>query len=168
MEPFGRGFEAHVGISLSLGTPQVRRQDNTGAMFERVLNGGQRCLNALIAGDLHLALFVFFERHIEVYPDENSFAAEIKIAYGEIGHRRPQMDKPEGNTGRQPLRTADSWVRPADCRMLFSGTGVAKRRVDDDFDVCHVHPAIGIEIVDRGPGADGFGDHHLHIDNVHR
>ena len=86
LQPRGGRLQAHFRIRLALGTPQVRRQDDTGSVIERVLDGGQRRLDALVAGDFHVALFVLLQRHIEIHADENSFPVQIEIAYRKIGH----------------------------------------------------------------------------------
>ncbi len=80
------------GFGFSLGTPQVRRQDDTGAVFQRVLDGGQRRLDALVAGDFHVALVVLLQRHIEIHADEDSFPFQVEIANREIRHIGPQME----------------------------------------------------------------------------
>jgi hypothetical protein len=59
----------------------VRRQNDAGAVLQRVLNGRQRRLDALVAGDFHVALFVLLQRDVEIHADENSFAVQIEIAY---------------------------------------------------------------------------------------
>jgi len=71
---------AHVRIGLALGAAQVRSQNDAGSVLERVLNGGQRRLDALVARDFHVALFVFLQRDIEIHADENSFSFQVKIA----------------------------------------------------------------------------------------
>ena len=53
-------------------------------MVERVLNGGQRSANALVARDLFAA---GGEGHVEIHADEDALAVEIEIANGELGHK---------------------------------------------------------------------------------
>src|SRR6266404_5179153 len=52
-------------------------QHERGAMLERVLNAGQRGLDAFIAGDL---LSSGRQWNVEVHAHENSFSVQIKIA----------------------------------------------------------------------------------------
>ena len=51
LEARGYGLQAHLGIRLALGTAEVASQDQAGALFQGILNGGQRRLDALVAGD---------------------------------------------------------------------------------------------------------------------
>ena len=58
----------------------MRRQNHAGAAVQGVLYGGQRRLNALVAGDFHDALLAFLQRHIEIHPDENTLPRQVEIA----------------------------------------------------------------------------------------
>ena len=80
LQPRRHGLQAHLRIRLPLGTPQVRRQNHSRAVLQRVLNGGQRRLNALVAGDFHVALIVLLQRHIEIHTDEDTLPLQIEIA----------------------------------------------------------------------------------------
>ena len=75
----GDGLEAHLRIRLALGTAEVGREDHAGAVVERVLNGRQRRLDALVAGDFHFAPVVLLQRDIEIDANEHAFAVEIEI-----------------------------------------------------------------------------------------
>ncbi len=75
-------LQTHFRIRLAFGPPEVGRQDDAGAVFERVLNGGQRRLDALVAGDFHVAPLILLERHIEIHADEDPLPVQIEIANG--------------------------------------------------------------------------------------
>ena len=58
-------------LGLPFGTAKVRRQNHARAMVERVLDRGQRCANALVAGDL---LAASRQRHVEIDANEDALA----------------------------------------------------------------------------------------------
>jgi hypothetical protein len=57
----------------------VRREDQTGALLQGILNGGQRRLDTLVAGDFHDALRILLQRHVEIHADENTLAFQVEI-----------------------------------------------------------------------------------------
>ena len=80
LETRGHGLQAHFGVRFAFGTSEVRREDHAGAVFQGILNGGQRRLDALVAGDFHDALLVLLQRHVEIHADENTLAFQVEIA----------------------------------------------------------------------------------------
>ena len=80
LQPRGHGPQTHFGVRLPLGTAEVRRQNHAGAAIQGELDGGQRRLDALVAGDFRDALLVPLQRHVEIHPDENTLPHQVKIA----------------------------------------------------------------------------------------
>ena len=78
----GRRLQAHFGIHFALGTPQVRRQNQTAAAFQNVLNRGQRRLDAGIVGDFSGLV----EGHIEIDAHEDAFAFYIEVTNRKFWH----------------------------------------------------------------------------------
>src|SRR6266849_6396298 len=70
-------FETHFRIRLPLRSTEMRRQDHCRSLVECVLDRGERCLNALIAGDF---LATGSKGYVEIDTDENAFAFQIEIA----------------------------------------------------------------------------------------
>ena len=52
----------------------MRGEDDAGALFERVFDGGQGSLDAFIAGDF---LASVGERDVEIHADEDAFALQV-------------------------------------------------------------------------------------------
>jgi len=68
-------LQRELGIGILLGTSQVRHQDDRAALFEHLLDGGDRRTDAGIVR--HLALLV--EGHVEIHADDRALAFEIVI-----------------------------------------------------------------------------------------
>ena len=76
-QPLGYRLQAHLGIGLALGPPEVRRQYQARAVPQRVLDAGQRLANARVVHDAAVV-----ERDVEVNAHENAFVVQRKIANG--------------------------------------------------------------------------------------
>ena len=76
-EAVGDGLEAHLRVRLALGAAEVGGEDEAGALFEGVLDGGQRGVDALVGGDF---LAAGGERDVEIDAHEDAFALQIEIA----------------------------------------------------------------------------------------
>ena len=74
-------LEAHPGIWLSLGTSEMRRQNQARSMTQSVLDGRQGFADARIVH--HSAIF---ERNVKVDPHENAVTVERKITDRQLGH----------------------------------------------------------------------------------
>ena len=74
--------QAHVRVDLALGSSQVAREHDRRALSERVLDGGQRRLDARVVAD-----DAVLQRDVEVHADENALALEIQIFDREFRHR---------------------------------------------------------------------------------
>ena len=82
-EALGARGQAHLRIRLALGTAEMARQDQRGAVVERVLDAGQRRLDALVAGNLFAA---GGEGNVEIDPHEDAFVTQIQVANGKCAH----------------------------------------------------------------------------------
>ena len=74
-EPRRHRLQAHLGIRLALRAAEVARQYHAGAVVERVLDGGQRSLDALVAGDL---LAARREGNVEIDTNEDTLVLQSR------------------------------------------------------------------------------------------
>ena len=81
--------EAVLGHRLAFRAPEVRGEDDRGALFERVPDRRQRCADAGVVAD-HAVL----DRHVEVDADEDTLAGEIEIFDGEFHHTGSRLRAP--------------------------------------------------------------------------
>ncbi len=68
------GLSEYLGIGLAFRSPEMRRQDDRGALVERVLDRRQRRADARVVGNRAV-----LDRHVEVHADEDALAGEIEI-----------------------------------------------------------------------------------------
>ena len=74
--------KAHVGIGLTLRSPEVRRQDDAArARLQRVFDRRDRLAYTRVIADDAL-----LERDVEVHADEDALVLQIEIANGASGH----------------------------------------------------------------------------------
>ena len=85
-QTLGDRGERHVRIALTLRAAEVAGQYQGGPLLERVLDGGQRRFDALVAGDLKRP---GCERDVEVHSNEDDFVFQVDVSDGELGHKRP-------------------------------------------------------------------------------
>ena len=78
---FRSGAQAEYGIGSAFWPPKVTHQEERRALVEHVLDGRQRCFDALVVGDLPLG-----HRHVEVHAHEHAFVFEVNVFYGFFVH----------------------------------------------------------------------------------
>src|SRR5579864_5849282 len=89
-QPFGGRLQAHLGVELSLGTAEVRGQDQSGALAQSVFNSRQGLTDASVVGNAA----VFGKRHVEVHAHEDAMTVELQVLNRELGHGSLRFYKP--------------------------------------------------------------------------
>jgi len=80
-QTLGDGPEAQLWIGLAFGTAQVRREDETRAVAQSILDGGQGFADARVVHDASVV-----ERDVEVDPHEDAVIVERQIANRKFCH----------------------------------------------------------------------------------
>ena len=73
-EPGGDRLQGVLGIGFAFRPPEMRRQDDRGALVECVIDRRQRRADASVVGNRAV-----LDRHVEVHADEDARAGEIEI-----------------------------------------------------------------------------------------
>ena len=105
LSPHRDGLETHLGIRFALRSAQVAGEHDSGAMIERILNAGKRCLDPLVTGDF---LAPCGERDVEVDANENALPLQIKVTNRECAHLVLIMPEPSPRPAGVARRLADS------------------------------------------------------------
>jgi len=71
------GFQGVLGIRTALGTTQMRTEDDSCAVIQQVLDGGQSGADAGIVTNC-----IILQRDIEIHTDENPLALDFNITNG--------------------------------------------------------------------------------------
>jgi hypothetical protein len=93
------GLEGILGVGLAIWTPQVAHQDHRCALVERVLDGGQCCVDASGIGDLAV-----LHRHVEVDANERALAGKFQLSNGQLVQIHSKVSVIEKRLSR--------WTRP--------------------------------------------------------
>ncbi|MPM75907.1 hypothetical protein SDC9_122902 [bioreactor metagenome] len=78
-QPLCHGGQTQLHFPLSLGLPHVGAGDDRRAVFQQILNGGQRRRDALVAGN---GAGGFVQRHVKIAPQQDLFACYVHVPDG--------------------------------------------------------------------------------------
>src|SRR5262245_49577986 len=83
MQIFAYGPKRILLRRLSLGPAEVRHQNSFRAVFSQVVDGRQTFADSRVISDTNFAT-ANFRRHVEIYPDQHAFSADVEITESEF------------------------------------------------------------------------------------
>src|SRR5215475_9493771 len=83
MQIFAYGPKRIFLRRLSLGPAEVRHQNSFRAVFAQVVDGRQTFADSRVISDTNFAT-ANFRRHVEIYPDQHAFSADVEITESEF------------------------------------------------------------------------------------
>ena len=86
-QTLGDGAQRILHVELSLGTAQMRAQNDFRAILDQILNGGKRAAEAVLIGD-H---FVFVHGHVEITAYQYLFSVDLNVFNGLLRHNQHSL-----------------------------------------------------------------------------